>query len=123
MPKLDVAKMKEILTNKGINYAELAERIGVDRSSVSAWVNGKSNPSSVNLTKLAESLKMEESELIDEREGHVTITTPQNVIITNHNHHIGTIHIENLIVPLENNEAVNILKDLLKKENGNNGSN
>ena len=46
-------KIKEYRERLGLSQAELAEEIGVDRSSVSLWESGKTMPTIKNLRRLA----------------------------------------------------------------------
>lgn len=46
-------KIKEYRERLGLSQAELAEGVGVDRSSVSLWESGKTMPTIKNLRRLA----------------------------------------------------------------------
>ena len=57
MRKLNITKVRKVMTDKKINQTKLAEDIGVDQSSITGWFNGRSNPSQDNIEKLAEYLR------------------------------------------------------------------
>ncbi len=59
MPEAPVTPevMKWAIDESGMSVRELAERLKVEPSAVSAWANGSSKPSKGQLTKLAEKLK------------------------------------------------------------------
>ena len=47
-------KIKEYRKKCGMSQAELANRVGVERSAVAKWESGKSRPQAARLVKLAE---------------------------------------------------------------------
>ena len=47
-------KVKELIMGAGVSQKALALSIGVSRPTVSDWVNGKRDPTGVNLHRLAE---------------------------------------------------------------------
>ena len=64
-------RLSRILSGKKslekISASEIARRIGVERSTVSSWKNGKSEPSIDMIHKLAEALDVSPAELLGEK--------------------------------------------------------
>lgn len=50
------AWLREGLSARSIDHQQLARRLGLNRSSVSRWLSGRSRPSPANLRLLAETL-------------------------------------------------------------------
>ncbi len=61
-------KIKEIMSERGVTSAWLAEKVGISKVAVSNIVTGKSSPSLDNLLKIAEVLNVSITELIGEEE-------------------------------------------------------
>lgn len=49
-------EIKKFRTNKKLSQAELAQKVGVDRTAVVKWETGKASPASDKLPKLAKLL-------------------------------------------------------------------
>ena len=47
-------RVKELMGEEGINQTELADKLGVDSSTVCTWVNGKKEPNITSLWLLAD---------------------------------------------------------------------
>ena len=56
---------RELLKQKDIHGAQLARKLGVDRSVVSNWVRGKNFPRPIYLTKIAEILGISLTDLLN----------------------------------------------------------
>jgi transcriptional regulator with XRE-family HTH domain len=56
--------LKKIRTEKGITQAEIAKKLGVDRSFVSNLENAKTNPTLATITNLAQALGVTANELL-----------------------------------------------------------
>lgn len=79
-------RIKEIMQEKGVTSASLSTMVGIHKVSVSNIINGKLNPSTETLEKIAEALGVEmwelfksKSELVEEitEEAKNTITCPK----------------------------------------------
>ena len=79
-------RIKEIMQEKGVTSASLSTMVGIHKVSVSNIINGKLNPSTETLEKIAEALGVEmwelfksKSELVEEitEETKNTITCPK----------------------------------------------
>lgn len=69
-------KIKEIMGERSVTSAWLAEKVGISKVAVSNIVTGKSSPSLDNLIKIADVLKVSITELIGEEKEDNTITCP-----------------------------------------------
>lgn len=69
-------KIKDIMSERGVTSAWLAEKVGISKVAVSNIVTGKSSPSLDNLIKIADVLKVSITELIGEEKEDNTITCP-----------------------------------------------
>ena len=58
--------MKELRERRGLTQAQIADRLNVDRSSVSKWESGDSTPLRKYRRKLCELLGCTEAELLAE---------------------------------------------------------
>ena len=56
-------KIRALREAKGLSQAELAEALGLDQTTVSAWERGVSEPTVFNLRRLADLLGVEPGEL------------------------------------------------------------
>ena len=56
--------LKDLLKEKDLHAAQLARRIGVDRSTVSKWSSGKLKPKEKYLSKISEVLNVSVEEVI-----------------------------------------------------------
>ena len=56
-------RIKELMEEKGVTSASIAESVGIHKVSVSNIINGKQNPSAETLEKFAEALGVEMWEL------------------------------------------------------------
>lgn len=61
-------RIKELMEEKGVTSASIAEKIGIHKVSVSNIINGKQNPAADTLEKFAEALGVEMWELFASRE-------------------------------------------------------
>lgn len=59
-------RIKELIKEKGVTNAELAEKSGVSKVSISLILNGKTNPSVDMLCKIANALGVGVSELFSD---------------------------------------------------------
>lgn len=70
-------KIKEIMSERSITSAWLAEKVGISKVAVSNIITGKSSPSLDNILKIADALNVSITELIGEvNEDTNTITCP-----------------------------------------------
>ena len=69
-------RIKEIMNERNVTSAWLAEQVGISKVAVSNIVTGKSSPSLDNLIKIAGVLNISITELIGEEEEESTITCP-----------------------------------------------
>lgn len=51
-------RLKEAMTEAGVTAAELSERSGVGKSSISQYMNGRNSPSNISASKMARVLKV-----------------------------------------------------------------
>jgi putative transcriptional regulator len=56
---VDITRLKEIRTSKGLTKVKIAREIGVSITAYSNWENGTSDPKPENLAKLIEVLNEE----------------------------------------------------------------
>lgn len=69
--------IKEIMSERGVTSAWLAEKVGISKVAVSNIITGKSSPSLDNILKIADALNVSITELIGEKkENSNTITCP-----------------------------------------------
>ena len=69
-------RIKEIMNERNVTSAWLAEQVGISKVAVSNIVTGKSSPSLDNLIKIAGVLNISITELIGEEKEEITITCP-----------------------------------------------
>lgn len=50
------AKIRELREKRGLSQKELADALGVDRSAISLWESGKTEPTAFNIRRLADIL-------------------------------------------------------------------
>lgn len=56
-------KIRALRESKGFSQTELAEALGVDQTTISAWENGKAEPTLFNLRRLADLLGVKPGDL------------------------------------------------------------
>ena len=87
--------IKRLRTSKGITQEELAEALGVGRSTVTQWEQGRAFPRSRPLEKLTKFFNVSRSEIVGESSTYKditpTITTPL------HEYKVETIDLELLL--------------------------
>ena len=69
-------RIKEIMNERNVTSAWLAEQVGISKVAVSNIVTGKSSPSLDKLIKIAGVLNISITELIGEEKEESTITCP-----------------------------------------------
>jgi len=69
-------RIKEIMNERNVTSAWLAEQVGISKVAVSNIVTGKSSPSLDNLLRIANVLNVSITELIGEEKGENSITCP-----------------------------------------------
>ena len=69
-------RIKEIMSERNVTSAWLAEKVGISKVAVSNIVTGKSSPSLDNIIKIADVLNVSIAELIGEEKNDNTITCP-----------------------------------------------
>ncbi|WP_330940896.1 helix-turn-helix transcriptional regulator [Bacteroides sp. MSB163] len=69
-------RIKEIMSERNVTSAWLAEKVGISKVAVSNIVTGKSSPSLDNIIKIADALNVSIAELIGEEKNDNTITCP-----------------------------------------------
>ena len=69
-------RIKEIMNERNVTSAWLAEQVGISKVAVSNIVTGKSSPSLDNLIKISGVLNISITELIGEEKEESTITCP-----------------------------------------------
>ena len=69
-------RIKEIMNERNVTSAWLAEQVGISKVAVSNIVTGKSSPSLDNLIKIAGVLNISITELIGGEKEESTITCP-----------------------------------------------
>ncbi len=69
-------RIKEIMNERNVTSAWLAEQVGISKVAVSNIVTGKSSPSLDNLIKIAGVLNISITELIGEEKEESSITCP-----------------------------------------------
>ena len=55
--------LKEIIEEKGLKQGWIADKVGVDDSVMSLWVNNKRQPNGIHLIKLAQTIKCNAEEI------------------------------------------------------------
>lgn len=68
--------IKDIMNERGVTSAWLAENVGISKVAVSNIITGKSSPSLDNLLKIAEVLNVSITELIGEEKKDNTVQCP-----------------------------------------------
>ncbi|WP_294590769.1 helix-turn-helix transcriptional regulator [uncultured Bacteroides sp.] len=69
-------RIKEIMNERNVTSAWLADKVGISKVAVSNIVTGKSSPSLDNIIKIADALNVSITELIGEEKNGNTITCP-----------------------------------------------
>lgn len=69
-------RIKEIMSERDVTSAWLAEKVGISKVAVSNIVTGKSSPSLDNIIKIANALNVSITEIIGEEKADNTITCP-----------------------------------------------
>lgn len=62
-----IRNIRYYIVTQGWTYASLAERIGVDYSTVGNWTGGRRNPKFCHVDRLAEAFGIDPVELFKER--------------------------------------------------------
>lgn len=112
MPQINIPKFQALLKEKGLNHTILAGRMGIDRSTISSWVAGRTIPTDENFDKLVEELKVEPEELIQTHPNGLYIQSPNNHIDYIINYHIS---ISNIILPPDKETFDTLMEKLLQK--------
>lgn len=60
------SRIAQIREQRGMTQSDLAEKLGVDKTAVSHWENGVSNPSSDRIPMIASALDVPVSDLFSE---------------------------------------------------------
>lgn len=68
MEILIAQRIKDLMKNEKLTQMQLATALGIGQSSVSDWINAKSEPSIENLWKLADSFDVSVDYLIGRKE-------------------------------------------------------
>ncbi len=93
--RLNLGRVKNLFKQKDISYSAAADRIGVDRSTVSQWLSGKQRPTMEHLSALAEILNVEPEEItLDHPSAVSQVNQPSVTNVTVH--YVDSI---NLILP------------------------
>lgn len=69
-------RIKEIMSERDVTSAWLAEKVGISKVAVSNIVTGKSSPSLDNIIKIANALNVSITEIIGEEKADKAITCP-----------------------------------------------
>lgn len=69
-------RIKEIMSERDVTSAWLAEKVGISKVAVSNIVTGKSSPSLDNIIKIANALNVSITEIIGEEKAVNAITCP-----------------------------------------------
>jgi len=56
---LIVKRLRELMEEKNLNQVKLAEKVGIKQNTISAWLNGKKEPSISSLWLLADYFNVE----------------------------------------------------------------
>lgn len=56
--------LKELIKSKGYTQQELADKLNVNQSSVSAWITGRTRPTTAKLSKVAKALGISVNKLV-----------------------------------------------------------
>ncbi len=96
--KLLGKRIKEIRKNKGLTQDELAEKIGIESTSISNIENGKYYPTADNLEKIMNALNI----------------TPQNLFVIEHNQDDDVLLNEINIILKENPNKIKEFYKILK---------
>lgn len=64
LPRVGI-RLRELLEERFLTHAELAQALGVDAQTVSRWVRGESGPTKRRLRQIAEYFGVEPASLID----------------------------------------------------------
>lgn len=121
MPRLDTQRVKQLMDERRMSQATIADRVDVDPSAVSRWFKGV-NPSSASLESLAAALDTTVDDItvpddIDESKRASPNFNPEFNLTPNYTPTNITIHnIESLTLILPDGTDVSkILADLTKK--------
>lgn len=69
-------RIKEIMSERDVTSAWLAEKVGISKVAISNIVTGKSSPSLDNIIKIANALNVSITEIIGEKKADNAITCP-----------------------------------------------
>lgn len=69
-------RIKEIMSERSVTSAWLAEKVGISKVAVSNIITGKSSPSLDNILKIADALNVSITELLGEKKADNAITCP-----------------------------------------------
>jgi len=110
MPKLDINKIKKLCETKNISKRAIADKMGIEQSSVSQWFTGKTTPNSEHLKGLADIFETTEEELVinDNKDG-INVNSPNNTINVYHQ----IFNNINIIIPDDKEASIKIIKELL----------
>jgi len=80
-----IFRLREILKEKGFTIAQFAERVGISQSNLSNYMSGKISPTLDTLSKIADALDIEISELFRKEEDIILVAKYEGkeVTITN----------------------------------------
>lgn len=104
--------LKRIRTEKGMNQAQLADKVGYKQVTISAWEVGRSEPSMGDIAKLAEALDCSQEELIGIEKKMGNITFEDMLIKVNT---LNTNELEKLMTVVEQQLRINIEIEKLEK--------
>ena len=76
----DLSKLQLALNKVGMTQTELAKRIGVERATVSNWINGNRTPTLGHLRKAAEVLGMTVTEILGDEVLYAETKTERDII-------------------------------------------
>lgn len=74
--KLNTTLISKKIAERKQTQEEFAEEIGIDRSTLSYWMNGKRMPNPENLQKLADELDLDVDELIKMNSASISVESP-----------------------------------------------
>jgi len=110
MPKLNINKIKKLCETKNISKRAIADKMGIEQSSVSQWFTGKTTPNSEHLKELSDIFETTEEELvINENKDGINVNSPNNTIHVYHQ----IFNINMIIPPNDKESIVKIIKELL----------
>ncbi len=95
--------LKIIREQKNLSQQDVADKIGVDRSTIGYWENGKADPTMVNVIKLAEALDVDLVTLIG---GELNFDNAEIIPITNDTVQIPVLGTIKAGIPIEAQEDI-----------------